>query len=173
MTHSTKGSDHGGTNTAEPSDSTAGLVLENPSDECSRKNDEPRVTKASHDDADAFALEATNGEKSSSDGKSGDDGKEDKNKTEHKVEAEEKSEPELLRTRIGRPDKNSKGDIIDQADWQTMVPKKDPESKFVIAVDKGDDDREQVTLYSPYIQKVFRAVIRYLCRLMCRESSSQ
>ena len=42
-----------------------------------------------------------------------------------------------------------------------MVPKKNLESNFVIAIKDGDDGREQITLYSPYIQKVFRAVIRY------------
>jgi hypothetical protein len=106
--------------------------------------------------------EKKNGDEKKSDG-------ENKNNDE-KDRAGEKSEPSppptLPRTRIGRPNKDDRKDIIDQADWQTMVPKKDPESKFVMAVKEGDDGKEQVILYSAYIQKVFRAVIRYIWRVV-------
>ena len=170
MAHSTKDSEHEGIPTAEPSGPTGGTILVNVGDESSRTSDNPEVARACHEDTDASVSEVANGVKDASDEKEGD---------EEKVEEKQNSEPPpppppppsppptLPRTRIGRPNKDDKTDIIDQADWQTMVPKKDPASTFVIAITDGDDGREQVTLYSPYIQKVFRAVIRYLWRTAC------
>jgi hypothetical protein len=77
-------------------------------------------------------------------------------------ENEAPSQPALPRTRIGRKAHILGGDFIDQADWQVTVLEENPESKFVMAVNNDSGGKEQVTLYSPYIQKVFRAVIRYL-----------
>ncbi|KAJ4301945.1 hypothetical protein N0V90_004041 [Kalmusia sp. IMI 367209] len=156
MAHSAKDSDYEGTLTVEPSCSTDGTILANISDKSSRTNDDPEAARASLQDTIASVSEATNGEKDTSNDKEGDD-----EKVESKQNAEPPPPPMLPRTRIGRPNKDDKKDIIDQADWQMMVPKKDPGRKFVMAVNDGDDGREQVTLYSPYIQKVFRAVIRY------------
>lgn len=101
------------------------------------------------------------GEKTASDKDGSDEKKEnDDEKPKEKEEADTKAE--LPRTRIGRPNKDNKSDIIDQADWQTTVPRNDIVKKYVIVVKDGRDGRAQVTLYSPYIQKVFRAVIRYV-----------
>ena len=166
MAHSAADSDHEGTSTAEPSSSTDGTILANVSDKSSRTSYDPGAARTSHEDTDASVPEATNRKRDTSDEKEGDD---EKPETKKKSEPPSPPPPTLPRTRIGRPNKDNKYDIIDQADWQTMVPKDDPESKFVIAVSDGRDGRERVTLYSPYIQKVFRAVIRYLWNAVCRE----
>lgn len=96
-----------------------------------------------------------------SDRKEESDKKEENDKKDETEAKKDNAKPELPRTRIGRPNKDDKSDIIDQADWQTMVPEKDFITKYVAVIKDGGDGREQVTLYSPYIQKVFRAVIRY------------
>jgi hypothetical protein len=161
------------TTTVEASSAPDITTLANSSDRPLQTTNEPESGRPFDADTSTVIVETTEGEKHVN------NDKEDNN--EKKVDGEEKAEdkeegndqkldneaksgtpppPKLPPTRIGRPNKNDRKDIIDQADWQTMVPTKDPETKFVASVTKGDDDREQITLYSPYIQKVFRAVIR-------------
>lgn len=152
MAQTTENSDQKGIPNTELS--TDSNISANVCDRPSRTSEEPEFNRVAPENPDPSVSEMTKGEKDASDEKEGNE----------KAETDKTSDetPKLPRTRIGRPNKDDKKDIIDQADWQTMVPKKDPKSKFVMAVNEGDDGREQVTLYSPYIQKVFRAVIRYL-----------
>ncbi|KAF2450124.1 hypothetical protein P171DRAFT_481164 [Karstenula rhodostoma CBS 690.94] len=147
---SAKDSDHEGIPTAELLSPTDGTISASSGDELSRtSNDTAAAVASPEQDADPSVLEATNEEKDASNEKEGDD-----EKLEAKKESETPPSPTLPRTRIGRLNKDDKKDIIDQADWQTMVPKKDIESRLVMAVNDGDDGREQATLYSPYIHKV-------------------
>jgi hypothetical protein len=170
-----------GTAMAGPSSLKEGTASAHIDDTSSQTINDLEVAKTSEAVMDAPNVETTDGEKNLTHEKDGGNVNEVDNEEvvdnekkaedegegiDKKVEKDEISEPppppKLPPTRIGRPNKNDRKDIIDQADWQTMVPTKDPETKFVATVAKGNDDREQVTLYSPYIQKVFRAVIRYL-----------
>ena len=78
------------------------------------------------------------------------------------AQAQGEQQRQLIATRVGRPytEKGVKY-IIDEAQWETVVPKSDFDSRFAILVQKGDDGKEQLTLASPYLQKVFRAVVKY------------
>lgn len=139
---------------ADSSNAPGDIDLEKSPAETSRMSDPTALKDSPKQESHVSASEANKEEKSAGAEKKG-----EIEKVEEKEVPEDKAPP-MPRTRIGRPNKNDKQDIIDQAEWQTMVPKKDPESNFVMAVNDGDDGREQVTLYSPYIHKVFRAVIR-------------
>jgi len=78
------------------------------------------------------------------------------------AEAQGEQKPQLIATRVGRP-YTEKGVqyIIDEAQWETVVPKSDFDSRFAILIQKGADGKEKLTLASPYLQKVFRAVVKY------------
>lgn len=68
---------------------------------------------------------------------------------------------QLIATRIGRPiTENGKRLIIDEAEWEPLVPQTTLDAQFAILIQR-DGEKDRLTLLSPYLQKVFRAVVRY------------